>query len=276
MSGRGEKDDRRDLPSAGCRTVATNANRLGFRTTLATSAEYLELMADAIDGRQKVTLLSHNLHSLYLYFRDEQLRDSYRSAFIRVDGMPVVWLLKFAGAPARRHHRVTWMDFFWPLMERAAERGWRVFYVGHRESILEAGLAQVRERLPGLAIAGHHGFFEATPNIESREVVQAINAFRADLCLVGMGMPRQELWVSAHRERIAAPAVLTCGACLEYIAGELPVPPRWLGRLGLEWAYRLAGNPRRYGRRYLVEPWLLVALLVWHNLRPSKRLRTGR
>ena len=252
----------RTSPSADCLSV----HALGFRATLATSAEYLDVVANAVDRQSKITLINHNLHSLYLYFRDQKVRNAYRFDPVLIDGMPVVWLLKLARQPAHNDHRVTWMDFFWPLMDRAAVQGWRVFYVGHRETTLNVGLSKVRARLPTLSIAGHDGFFDATTNSpESEDVVRAINAFGADLCLVGMGMPRQELWVAAHRERIEAPVVLTCGACLEYIAGELTIPPRWMGRLGLEWAYQLASNPWRYAGRYLVEPWRLAFLLLRHD-----------
>jgi N-acetylglucosaminyldiphosphoundecaprenol N-acetyl-beta-D-mannosaminyltransferase len=77
-----------------------------------------------------------------------------------------------------------------------------------------------------------------------------------------MGMPRQEIWVLNNLEKLHAKVILTCGACMDYIAGEIPTPPRWMGRVGLEWLYRLLSEPGRLWKRYLVEPWFLGGLLV--------------
>src|SRR5690606_21110319 len=82
------------------------------------------------------------------------------------------------------------------------------------------------------------------------------------ILIVGMGMPRQEIWVYENRSSLSATVILTAGACMDYIAGAVPVPPRWLGPIGLEWAYRLATNPRRLATRYLLEPWALAPRLV--------------
>jgi len=93
-------------------------------------------------------------------------------------------------------------------------------------------------------------------------VTRAIAAFRPDLLMVGMGMPRQEAWVAAHVDALEVPAVLTCGACMDYVAGVVATPPRWAGRVGLEWGFRLIAEPRRLGYRYLVEPWSVARLFA--------------
>jgi N-acetylglucosaminyldiphosphoundecaprenol N-acetyl-beta-D-mannosaminyltransferase len=226
---------------------------------------------DAAAARgERCELFYHNLHSLYLSQRDPAIGALYRDAVVLIDGMPVVWLFRLAGLAVDRRHRVTWMDLVWPLLTRAAASGRRVFWIGTAPEVLTAGLTAIRRRLPELAIDGHHGFFDAAAgSADSRELISRINEFAADLCIVGMGTPRQERWVIDHRAAIAAPAVLVSGACLEYLAGAVPTPPRWLGPLGLEWVARLAADPRRFARRYLVEPWLLLALL-------AMRRRTGR
>ena len=117
--------------------------------------------------------------------------------------------------------------------------------------------------MPGLRISGHHGYFDQTANsADSLAVVDAANRAGADMVLVGFGTPRQEAWLAAHRELLAASAVLACGACMEYVAGAVKTPPRVLGRLGLEWTWRLLGDPKRFAFRYAIEPlWLSVALI---------------
>jgi N-acetylglucosaminyldiphosphoundecaprenol N-acetyl-beta-D-mannosaminyltransferase len=126
----------------------------------------------------------------------------------------------------------------------------------------------------------HHGFFDTTPgSMESVAVLEAIRAFRPHILLVCMGMPRQEYWIQDNWERIHANAVLPMGAALDYWAGVIPTPPRWMGRMGLEWLCRLLSEPRRLWRRYLVEPWALLVPLAAALLRLMRRLpsskRTG-
>lgn len=87
--------------------------------------------------------------------------------------------------------------------------------------------------------------------------------------MVGMGMPRQEHWVVEYHERIEANVIWLVGACFDYVAGAIPTPPRWMGRVGLEWLYRLYSEPQRLASRYLLEPWSLVPLMIsdlWRHL----------
>jgi N-acetylglucosaminyldiphosphoundecaprenol N-acetyl-beta-D-mannosaminyltransferase len=103
-------------------------------------------------------------------------------------------------------------------------------------------------------------------------VIDRINRFGTDLLVVGMGTPIQEKWVHQHRVLFETPAILTAGACMEYVAGVVRTPPRWMGRYGLEWSFRLVENPRRFAYRYLVEPWILGLHLVRHSLvRPDRK-----
>ena len=118
---------------------------------------------------------------------------------------------------------------------------------------------RLKERYPQLVIQTRHGYFSPE---ENDAVLEEIADFQPNVLMVGMGMPRQEHWVLDNLERIQANAILTAGACFDYIAGAIPTPPRWMGRMGLEWLYRLLTEPRRLWRRYLVEPWFLLPYFV--------------
>src|SRR5215218_2892 len=126
----------------------------GFRVNPGTMEQYLSFTASAIARREPVTLFDHNLHSLYMYFRHPYLRRLYDSATVMVDGMPLVALLRLAGFDVERRHRVTWVDYVWPLLHQAAARGWRVFYLGSDPETHDRALATIRERLPTLQIIG--------------------------------------------------------------------------------------------------------------------------
>ena len=241
---------------------------LGFDAHPGSIDDYVGLVASSVSNAQPVTILYHNLHTLYLYCRSRVLQRHYAGCTILVDGMPVIGLLRLAGVPATREQRVTYVDFIEPLMRLARVHDWRVFHIGQSQPLQQQAFATLRERVPGLQIDGHHGFFDQSANSrESRAVIDAVNAAGADIVLVGFGTPHQEAWLAAHRTQLAAPAVLSCGACMEYVAGTVRTPPRWLGPLGLEWTWRLLDDPKRFGFRYLVEPLWLGAMLIRNALR---------
>ncbi len=246
-------------------------NLLGFRVHPGTLEDYLDLVQASIRERVAVRVLYHNLHSLHEYFRSEQLRQYYSGSFVLVDGMPLIGLLKLGGYAVDREHRLTYVDFIWPLLQRARDEGWRVFVLGQAPETLSAALEKIGERLPGLAIAGHHGYFDSTSGSrENQEIIDQINANATDLLLVGMGTPVQERWIQDNAALLHSPAILASGACMEYVAGVVQSPPRWMGRCGLEWSFRLFENPRRFAHRYLVEPWVLAMILARNFLLGSR------
>ena len=220
------------------------------------------------------TVLYHNLHSLYCWFRSDTLREHYAGATVLVDGMPLIGLLRAAGKGVTRSHRVTYVDLIMPLLTMARDNGLRVYHVGQSAEVQQQALEKVRESVPGIDIRGHDGYFDKSDTSQDSDaVIAAMNDFGADLVLVGFGTPVQEAWLHAHREKINAPAVYACGACMEYVAGAVATPPRWMGRFGLEWLFRLLENPRRFAFRYCVEPLLLAGYLArgWFAQRQSGR-----
>lgn len=239
---------------------------LGFTAHPGSIPDYLAMTQDAIERKRPCTVFYHNLHSLYTYFTSSRLRQCYDKCTVLVDGMPVIGLLRLGGRKVSREQRITYVDFIWPLLERARDNQWRVYHLGQNSEVQNKALQIIREKVPGIEIAGHDGYFDqSAQSQESLDVIQAVNNYKTDLLLVGFGAPKQEYWVDAHREQINAMALFTCGACMEYVAGAVKTPPRWMGRCGLEWSYRLLENPRRFAFRYLVEP-LLLGLILARNL----------
>jgi N-acetylglucosaminyldiphosphoundecaprenol N-acetyl-beta-D-mannosaminyltransferase len=190
-----------------------------------------------------------------------------------------VALGRLYGYPLQRKQRVTHADWMGPLMELAAGRGWRVFNLGSPREVAERGAAQLRKRYPALQIEVSDGYFDARRGSDENEALVArINAYRPDLLMVGMGMPRQEFWTQENFARLKAHVILSSnGAAFEYVAGAVPTPPRWAGRMGLEWIFRLVHEPRRLFTRYLIEPWYILLLLLqdYPRNRHSGKLRTS-
>lgn len=237
---------------------------LGVQVNALSQSELLQIMRLAVDQRERIVIANHNLNSVRLYHRDEMMRAFYSAAhYTHIDGMSLVILGRALGLPLRRDHRVTYVDWVDPIMRLACEADWRVFYLGSKEGVTCEGARVLRERHPGLKIHTHHGYFDTTPGSDENErVLQEIRNYAPQVLFVGMGMPRQEKWILQNLLRLSANVILPCGACIDYIAGAIPTPPRWMGRIGLEWLYRLATEPRRLSRRYLVEPWPVLGRFV--------------
>ncbi|WP_124728317.1 WecB/TagA/CpsF family glycosyltransferase [Staphylospora marina] len=232
-----------------------------------------EIVLEAVRERKKIILANHNLHSIYLYHHDERLRSFYEKAeYVHIDGMPIVWIGKLFGYPLQRSHRLTNLDFLPHLFSVCEKEGLRVFLLGSKPGVAERAAEVYRTWNPRLILGMHHGYFDASKDSEeNRRIIDMINGFRPHLLLVGMGMPRQEVWLAENIDSLQVNVAMNQGAFMDYIAGEVPTPPRWMGRVGLEWLYRLASEPKRLWRRYILEPPFVLKLLLkeWTDRRPA-------
>jgi len=241
---------------------------LGVRINPLTIPELNARVAAVVEEGGKRVIANYNLHALYLYYHDAMMRKFFASVdCAHIDGMSLVFLGRLLGLPLSRAQRVTYVDWVGPLMAEAARQGWRIFYLGSRPGVADKGAEKLRATYPSLNIQTSHGYFDIRPgSAENAAVIKRIDAFRPHVLLVGMGMPRQEYWVLENIEHLDCKAILTAGACMDFVAGAIPTPPRWMGRCGLEWLYRLFSDPARLWRRYLLEPWFVLRL-VWAEWR---------
>ncbi|HEY9219792.1 MAG TPA: WecB/TagA/CpsF family glycosyltransferase [Phenylobacterium sp.] len=235
---------------------------LGVEVDLVTPGEMLgELDGFIAEGRCAV-IANHNAHSLYLCRRQPELKAFFETAdLIEIDSRPMIAWGRLLGLPVSPRHRCTyldWRDEFWRL---AKARGWRVFYLGGAPGVPERAAERLRAQWPGLKLGVHHGYFDREGPANA-EVIATIQAFEPDIVLVGMGMPLQEAWIHANRSAFSRGVFFSLGAAFDYEAGVQHAAPRWLGRLGLEWLYRLATQPTRLAFRYLVEPWFLLPAML--------------
>lgn len=215
------------------------------------------IVKNTIEAGGKRIVANHNLHSIYLYHRTPKMRALYRQAdYIHIDGMSLVFLGQLLGLSLKRAHRITYVDWIHPLLRTLAAGRRKLFYLGARPEVVAAGAEHIRQHYPDLKFGYHHGYFDRSPDgRENQSVLATINAFDPDVLMVGMGMPRQEAWIIDNIDRIGPHIILPSGACIDYIAGATPTPPRWMGKSGLEWLYRFLQEPGRLWRRNLVEPW---------------------
>lgn len=225
-----------------------------------TTHDLLAIISESVAHDERYVVTNLNMHYLYGVHCYPEIRDHHaRAHFTHVDGLPLIPLMRLFGIKLKHENRIAYVEFL-PLLaaEAAKKHGWRIYYLGSEPGVAEKGAAFLREQNPGLQLRTHHGYFD-TRGAENDAVLSDIRAYSPDILMVGMGMPRQELWVSENLERIAARTIFsTCGCTIDYIAGKTPACPRWMGNNGFEWLYRLFAEPTRLWHRYLVEPWFVL------------------
>ncbi len=173
-----------------------------------------------------------------------------RADLVYCDGYGVRLAARVLNRPVP--HRMTGADWIWGLATLAELAGQPVYLLGSEPPIAREAADQLRRFYPRLDVVGaHHGFFDLDSPHNER-VIEDINLHRPRIVLVGMGTPKQELWVDRYAHRLDGAVVWTVGALFDYVSGRTPRAPRWLADNGLEWIFRLAIEPQRMWRRYLL------------------------
>jgi N-acetylglucosaminyldiphosphoundecaprenol N-acetyl-beta-D-mannosaminyltransferase len=167
------------------------------------------------------------------------------------DGMPLVWVGRLRGHELK--HRVYGPDLLLNFCRETQAKGHRHFFYGGAPGVPEALAAKFGKQFPMLKIAGTYSPpFRALSPEEDVGIVDMINRANADVLWVGLGCPKQEIWMNEHRERLRVPVLVGVGQAFDIHAGRLRQAPRWMREHGLEWLFRLAAEPNRLWRRYLV------------------------
>jgi N-acetylglucosaminyldiphosphoundecaprenol N-acetyl-beta-D-mannosaminyltransferase len=209
-----------------------------------------------------------NVDKLVKASRDAELRRIINDcALINVDGMPVVWAARLLGKPLKE--RVAGVDLFEALMERAAQRGWRVFLLGAREEVVAGVKSTYEHKYRGLTIAGYrNGYWK--PEQEAGVVAQ-IAAARADLLFVAISSPKKEQFLGQYQEQMKIPFAMGVGGTFDVAVGRVKRAPLWMQKSGLEWFYRFLQEPRRMFKRYFIDDMAFIWLFLKEAVRPSSK-----
>lgn len=214
-------------------------------------------------------------HSLMECQRDSALREIFnRAGMVTPDGMAVVWLLHLKGH--KQVGRVYGPDLLQEACAHGLERGWRHFFLGGEPESLDALVTRLQRQYPGLNVAGKYAPpFRPLSLEEAEGIVSAVNASQADILWIGLGSPRQEIWMWEHLGKLQTPIMVGVGAAFDFLSGKKRQAPKWIQRTGLEWFFRLFTEPRRLWPRYRQYP-LFVWLAIRELLRERRIFRTDR
>jgi N-acetylglucosaminyldiphosphoundecaprenol N-acetyl-beta-D-mannosaminyltransferase len=257
-------------PGAPDSSAPPRALVLGCRIDRLDMAQTLARAEDLIARREFAQHVAINAAKLVALQNDPELRRIIDACeLVSADGQAVVWASRLLGDPLPE--RVAGIDLMQELFALAERRGFRVFILGAKADVLEQAHGRIMARHPHLQLVGtRDGYFTEA---EEADVAQQVRDARPDILFVAISSPRKEYWLGRYGRTIDVPFVMGVGGAIDVVAGITQRAPGPLQRLGLEWAYRLAQEPRRLWRRYAVTNIRFGVLLAralarqrWHSL----------
>jgi N-acetylglucosaminyldiphosphoundecaprenol N-acetyl-beta-D-mannosaminyltransferase len=209
------------------------------------------------------SVFTPNVDHVVLADENERLRRAYQGVSLSIaDGMPILWASRLLRDPLPE--KVSGSDLVLPLMDRAEKRGFRVFLLGGADGVGARAAERLKDRLPALNICGIESPRVSLDDPEATRAAQVgrVKEARPDIVLVAFGAPKQEVWIDEAAPALRPAVLLGIGASLDFIAGVTKRSPAWMSKSGLEWLYRLATEPRRLWRRYLLRDPKFLAILI--------------
>jgi N-acetylglucosaminyldiphosphoundecaprenol N-acetyl-beta-D-mannosaminyltransferase len=230
--------------------------------------ESLRQIASWVDSKRRPSayITQTNVYSLVIAQKDKQYKEALSNANLSLpDGMPLVWLLRLKGNHVAG--RIYGPDLMKLVGSEAANRGWRCFLCGGKPEVLNRLKETLQNLCPNIQIVGAYSppFRELTDE-EDDEVCTMINSAKPDILWVGLGTPKQDVWMFEHREKLNVSVLHGVGAAFDFLTGEVPQAPRWMMNVGLEWLFRLMVEPRRLWKRYTINNVLFLYYLFLETI----------
>jgi N-acetylglucosaminyldiphosphoundecaprenol N-acetyl-beta-D-mannosaminyltransferase len=222
---------------------------LGVPVGVFTRTELTAMFLRILESQQRGWISYVNVHTINLAYSigwfKKYLQDS---VLTYCDGQGVRVGAALLGR--RIKERIVFSDWIYDVCTIADQTGIGVYLLGAEDIVLEKAKINLLKYYPSLKISGsHHGYFTSQ---EAPSIVHLINRSGADILIVGMGMPKQEKWILENFDQLQPRLILNAGSCFDFIAGTKKRCPSWMGKVGLEWLFRLVLEPRRLWRRYLI------------------------
>lgn len=211
-----------------------------------------------------------NASKMYLMNKDEKIKDIINNCeLINADGMSIVWGANFLGK--KLPERVAGFDLFLELVKVSAAKGYKPYFFGATQEVVEKVVCTVKEKYPTLNIAGYrNGYFS---DDESPEIAREINESGADILFVAFSSPMKELWIEQYLEQTNVPFAMGVGGSFDVIAGKTQRAPIWMQKAGLEWFYRFIQEPRRMFKRNILSNSSLIYRVLKEKIKISKNHR---
>ena len=200
-----------------------------------------------------------NAAKIVLMERDKELAEIVNSCdLINADGMSIVWASKFLGHKLKE--RVAGIDLMNKLLEVSDKNKYRIFLFGAREEILKIVVDKIKEKYKNLIISGYrNGYYKKEQEIE---IIKQINKSKSHIVFVGFSSPNKEFFLNRYKDLINVPFCMGVGGSFDIIAGKYKRAPKWMQKIGLEWFYRYIQEPGRLWKRYTINNFLFVMIVL--------------
>ncbi len=254
-------------------TTAQKIDILGTGISNVSLTETMDIFDRWIETRQSKRVCVTPVNCVLWARQKEDLRELYNSSDLCLcDGVPLLWASGLLGK--RLKGRVTGLDLLPSYIERAAQKGYSMFFLGAKEGVAEQLKEISKQKYPQLNIAGTYSppFAEKFSREENTKMISLINRARPDILWVSLTAPKQDYWIYEHRDQLDTCIAIGVGGAFEVAAGLITRAPGWMQRAGLEWLYRLLKEPARMYRRYLLEAPAFIPLVFsqWFSQRFRK------
>jgi len=198
-------------------------------------------------------IVNTGFHGLWTAYKDPDFGRIVRECdLFSPDGIATVWISRLKGKPIQE--RATSAELMKMYFKCANEKGYGSFFYGDTWETLDAMSSNLKQKYPGHRIVGMYSPpFRPLTQDEDEDIVEKINDSGAHVLWVGLGLPKQERWIHAHKDRLTVPVAIGVGACFGFFSGRVKRAPQWIGRMGFEWLWRLAMEPKKLWRRDLID-----------------------
>ena len=226
-------------------------------------SQVIKIMAGWIDEKSLGNyVVIANAYDFALCLRDEKIREASNSSSLTVpDGFSLLLLARLYGYSLKK--RVYGPQLMEEALEVFQNKEYSHFFYGSTDKILDKLEENVKKKYPKARIAGRFSppFRQLTNDEESR-IIEMINSSNADVLWVGLGCPKQQLWMFEHKDKIKVPVMIGVGAAFDFLAGIKPQAPKWMQNSGLEWLFRLVSEPKRLWKRYLLANTVFLGVFI--------------
>lgn len=241
-------------------------NRMEFMNSYIdnlTKEEAVKHIEHCIKCRKISHVITPNVDQIIRMENDSYFRRICENAeLLLADGTPLLWIAKWYRTPIKE--KICGSDLVPELCGVSAEKGYKVFFLGAAKGVADKAAENLKRKYPGLKVAGTYSppyGFEKDPQ-EIDRINRILRESGADMLFVGMGVPKQDIFIYENMEKYQIPVSFSIGATIDFEAGVQKRCPKWVNRIGMEWFYRLCSNPRRMFRRYIVDDMKIFRLAL--------------
>ena len=241
-------------------------NRMRFMNSYidnVTKEEAIAHIEECINTRKIGHIITPNVDQVIRIESDKYFKEIYENAeLLLADGTPLVWISRWYKKPIKE--KICGSDLVPDLCKLAAQKGYLIFFLGSAEGVAAKAAENLKKNNPGLRVAGVYSppyGFEKDKN-EIDKINKMLFNSKADMLFVGMGVPKQDIFIYENMNKYQIPMSFSIGATIDFEAGIQKRAPKWVNHIGMEWLYRLAHDPKRMFKRYIIDD-MKIFKLAW-------------